>query len=312
MAHRFRNFFNQPVIDRIDRVSRPQPLLAAPAAVVPAAQKPVPDPASQIQLKLTYQQMARAGAELPPLGEVGFQAYSQNDEDGILLFLFAVIGTVNRKCVEISAGNGKECNTANLIINHGWTGLLVDGNADAVREGQEFYRTHRSTYICPPAFVCEWIKRDNVNDILARNGFTGEVDLLSIDVDGVDYWIWETIDVIDPRVVVVEYQNIIGPNLALTVPYADDFDAYKYPTTKGFPNYCGASLAAFVKLAARKGYRLAGCGRNGCNAFFIRNGLGEGQIPAVEASACFDQPLSVWGMKERFPVVKDLPWVVIE
>jgi len=63
----------------------------------------------------------------------------------------------------------------------------------------------------------------------------------SLDMDGMDYWIWEAIEVVNPRVVVVEYQDMLGPDNALTVPYRDDFNAYVYPVTQGMPNFCGAS-----------------------------------------------------------------------
>lgn len=258
-----------------------------------------------------YRSLVASGVRLPHLSEVGFQAYSQTDEDGILLFIFSLIGATNKKCVEICAGNGIECNTANLIINHGWTGLLVDGDSSLVRQGQEFYRRHKATCVYPPIFVCSWITRDNVNEVLKKNGCEGEIDLLSIDVDGVDYWLWDAIDVIDPHVVVVEYQDIIGPEKALTVPYKDDFNAYEYPTTRGWPNFCGASLPAFVKLAKKKGYRLVGCSRYEVNAFFIRMGLGEKELPEISISDCFKHPKAIWGMKERFPTVKDFPWVEV-
>jgi hypothetical protein len=245
------------------------------------------------------------------LKEIGFKVFSQTDEDGILLYIFSIIGTANKTCVEVCAGNGIECNTANLLINHGWHGLLVDGDEGAVKVGQEFYKKNPSTRIYPPVFVHSWITRDNINDVLRKNGFEGEVDLLSIDVDGVDYWIWNAIKVIKPRVVVVEYQDILGPDKSLTVPYSDDFYAYKYPVTDGMPNFCGASLLAFVKLARKNGYRLVGCNRFGYNAFFVLNPLGIKHIPEIDITECFEHPKVRWGMKERYPTVKDLPWVEV-
>ena len=270
-----------------------------------------PDAASQLQLKLLYQNMAASGSALPGLNEVGFKAFSQTDEDGILLYIFSVIGAQNRQFVEVCAGDGIECNTANLIINHGWHGLLVDGNQAQVKRGQDFYRTNPHTYTYPPKFIQAWITRDNINDIISGNGFEGKIDLLSLDMDGVDYWIWDAIKVIDPRVVVVEYQDIIGPDRSLTVPYSDNFNAYQYPTTHGTPNFCGASLSAFTKLAKARGYRLVGCNRLGYNAFFIKNPLGEKEIPEVPVGDCFKHPHVQWGMKERFPTVANLPWVEV-
>jgi hypothetical protein len=270
-----------------------------------------PDAAVQLQLKLTYRALAESGRPLPDLTQVGFKVFSQTDEDGILLYIFSILGVVNKKVVEICAGNGIECNTANLIINHGWNGLLVDGNETLVKQGIEFYKRNPHTYLYPPMFVHSWITRDNVNEVISNNGFAGEIDLLSIDMDGVDYWILEAIKVIEPRVIVVEYQDIIGPDKALTVPYKDNFDAYEHPTTLGMPDFCGASLPAFAKLVKTRGYRLVGCNRYGYNAFFIRNPLGEKEIPEIHIRECFKHSKVLWGMKERFPTVKNLPWVEV-
>jgi hypothetical protein len=269
------------------------------------------DVASQIQLAVTYRALLNSGQTLPALSDVGFKVSSQTDEDGILLYIFSIIGATSRTAVEICAGDGIECNTANLLLNHGWSGLLVDGNEMLVNRGREFYRRHPHTCVYPPTFVHAWITRDTINDLVRGHGFAGEVDLLSLDLDGVDYWIWQALDVIQPRVVVVEYQDIIGPDRALTVPYQDDFDASRYPSTLGMPNFCGASLLAFVKLARARGYRLVGCNRYGYNAFFIRNPLGEAAIPEIAVGDCFRHPKVLWGMKERFSSVRDLPWVEV-
>jgi hypothetical protein len=187
----------------------------------------------------------------------------------------------------------------------------VDGSEALVKRGLEFYAKHPQTRIYPPIFAQSWVSRDNVNDIIARNGFAGPVDLLSLDMDGVDYWILEAIRSIEPRVIVLEYQDTIGPDRALTVPYSDNFNAYNYPTTSGMPNYCGASLPAFVKLAKAKGYRLVGCNRYGYNAFFLHNSVGAKEFPEIDTAQCFRHPKVLGGMKERFPLVAHLPWVAV-
>jgi hypothetical protein len=97
----------------------------------------------------------------------------------------------------------------------------------------------------------------------------------------------------------------------LTVPYADSFNANDHPTTDGMPNFCGASLAAFTKLARRKGYRLVGCNRYGFNAFFVRADLGVKELPEIPVADCFKHPKVIWGMQHRWPTVKDLPWVEV-
>lgn len=285
--------------------------LAAPLLEAVRRLPTEPDAAAQIHLQLAYRQLVQEGRPLPPLDSIGFKVYSQADEDGILLFLFAVLGASRKFCVEICAGDGTECNTANLILNHGWHALLVDGDARLVEAGTKFYSQSRRTYPFPPRFVRSWVTRADVNDLLTRNGFEGEIDLLSLDLDGVDYWIWEAIEAIVPRVVVVEYQDILGPDRSWTVPYSDDFRAASYPKTLGLPNFAGASLAAFVKLGRRKGYRLVGVNRYGYNAFFVKDGLGESLLREVDAKECFRHPKVVWGMRERFPTVKDFPWVEV-
>jgi len=269
------------------------------------------DASTQILLRLAYRDLLRSGKELPRLSDVGFQVFSQTDEDGILLYIFSILGTHDKTCVEICAGDGIECNSANLIINHGWHGLLVDGNVKMIKKGREFYWKNHSTYVYPPLLVHAWVTRDGVNELIRKNGFEGEIDLLSLDLDGVDYWIWEAIEIVRPRVVVLEYHDIIGPDRALTVPYSDNFDAYKYPVTDGTPNFFGASLPAFVKLGTRKGYRLVGCNRLGYNAFFVRRGLGEAELPEIAIADCFKHPKVIEGMRERFPIVKDFPWVEV-
>jgi len=101
------------------------------------------DRGSQLLLGLKYRELAEKGIVLA-FGDVEFRNYSQNGEDGILWYVFSLIGTVNKTCVEICAGNGRECNTANLIINHGWTGLLFDGDLDNVETGGDFIESTRT------------------------------------------------------------------------------------------------------------------------------------------------------------------------
>jgi hypothetical protein len=292
-------------------ITRARDFLAQPALEAIRSAPQGPDAAAQIQLMLTYQRLAEEKHVLPRVSEIGFKCLSQADEDGILLFLFSIIGVARKLSVEICAGNGIECNTANLILNHGWHGLLVDGDEANVERGRRFFARSKHTYVYPPRFACAWVTRGSINEILTTNGFSGEIDLLSLDLDGVDYWIWESITAVAPRVVVVEYQDILGPDRSWTVPYADDFSARDYPMTNGMPNFAGASLPAFVKLGRRKGYRLVGVNRYGYNAFFVRNGLGDYLLREIDVRECFGHPKVRWGMQERFPTVKDLPWVEV-
>lgn len=308
MLSRVRRYVSQT----IDRVARDHVGPALEDGVARAVRRLDPSPAiAQVQLRLAYRALVDGRRPLPSLRDVGFSVNSQSDEDGILLFLFSVIGVSTRRCVEICAGDGIESNTANLILNHGWHGLLADGEEASVERGRRFFAESPFTYVYPPVFVCSWVTRSNITELLRTNGFSGEIDLLSLDLDGVEYWIWDALDGVRPRIVVVEYADILGPDRSWTVPYADDFCALKYPMTAGTPNFTGASLQAYVKLARRKGYRLVGVNRYGYNAFFVQNGLADDLIPEIDPRDCFSHPKVVWGMRERFPTVRDLPWVEV-
>lgn len=263
---------------------------------------------SQLTLMLSYQQRQALGLPGLALNDVEFRAFSQNGEDGILWYILSLIGTTNKRAVEISAGDGSECNCANLIINHGWTALLVDGDERNVAKGKEFYSGHPQTFTYPPRFVHAWVDAESVNELLASHEFNGDIDLLSLDIDGVDYWIWHALTEVRPRLVVAEVQVIWGDARSVTVPYHRDFRA-EY--VDGFGIYSGASLPAFVKLARAKGYRLIGTQRYGFNAFFLRDDVAPTIFPEVEPSACLTHPFVRWCEAKLLPLVQSKQWVEV-
>ncbi|MDB6148424.1 MAG: hypothetical protein JWO45_2088 [Spartobacteria bacterium] len=262
---------------------------------------------AQLILQQHYKSLARSsGAALPDFREVGFRQYSQFEEDGILLYLFSIIKPQNRICLEICAGDGIECNTANLILNHGWWGHLFDGSADNVRKGSAFYGCHKDSFAHPPSFTCAWITAENVNQLVSECDLRGSIDLLSLDMDGVDYWIWQALDVVYPTVVVCEVHNPIPPNLALTVPYSPEF-----AVTTPEDDFRGASLRAMVNLGRSKGYRLVGTHRFGFNAFFVKSGVADDILPEVEPEQCANDPYTKLAQKTRWTRVKDKNWVKV-
>lgn len=258
--------------------------------------------AAQKTLLQQYRLLASRGKEwLPNLKDVGFRKYSQFEEDGILLYIFSLVPPINRTCVEICAGDGHECNTSNLIINHGWWGHLFDGSEKNVRAGEAFFSKNKDTFLYRPRFTKAWVTAENVNELISSSGASGPIDLLSLDIDGMDYWVWKAISVIEPQVVVCETHNPIPPDKALTVPYDA---AFVFETE----NYRGASLAAMCKLGREKGYRLIGTNRFGFNAFFIKNGVGEAFFPEVDVASCVQDPFSQLARKERWPKAKHRNW----
>ena len=261
----------------------------------------------QRSLTFQYKNLLKDNVEmLRTFEEVGLRVFSQGDEDGILLYIFSLIGTTNKKVVEICAGDGIECNSANLIINHGWVGLLFDGSDIHVKKGKNFYSRCKDTLIYPPTFVKAWITAENINSLIQAHGFEGEIDLLSIDMDGMDYWVWKVIDCIRPRVMICEYQDIWGYEKAVTVPYSPHFNRFAI-----HPDYCGASLGAWKRLGSAKGYRLIGCNRYGYNAFFMRSDVGENIFPEILTKECFKHPKVIDGMKNRLPQVMRYQWVEV-
>jgi len=214
------------------------------------------------------------------------------------------------------------------VIHHGWQALLVDGSRKNMRQSRSFYAEHPETRISGPLSVCAWVDRDSVNELLQEYGFTGELDLLSVDIDGVDYWIWDAITVISPKVVVVEV-NLTMSASSVTVPYRPDFvaqwvpladpqgseEAIKRPAElrgrgdfySRFAVYAGASLPAFVKLARRKGYRLVGTNSIGFNAFFMRDDVGLEHFPECSAQDCINRNVAAHS-DSAVRKLKDYEW----
>ncbi len=263
---------------------------------------------SQILLSLRYRELSAETRAGLTFDDVGFDVFSATNEDGILLYVFSLIGMSSRRAVDIGAAGIRGSNVANLIVNHGFEVLLVDGDEKKLDEATAFFGRHHQCALFPPTSVATRVTRESVSSMVTGNGFEGEIDLLCLDIDGVDYWIWKALEGVDPRVVVVEYQDILGPDRSWTVPYRADFSVGDYPQNREHYNYCSASLRAFTKLGKQKGYRLAGCNRGGWNAFFIKNGVGDDLLPEVSVESCFRYSWNEYGMKTRFELVRDLEW----
>ena len=216
------------------------------------------------------------GLELPPpydLTSQRFRVSSQNEEDGVVAAIFRRLGATDHRCVEIGYGmNGG--NSGFLIRDCGWSGLLMDAKAHAIKTVRRRFAGHAAVAHKGRA-TCE-----NLNALLEQYGFTGELDLLSIDVDGVDYWLWKALTACRPRVVTIEYNWLFGAERAVTVPYDPRFDLGKAPTR----GYRGASLPALVHLGRYKGYHLVATER--VNAFFVRNDLQPAIAEVDAARAC--------------------------
>ncbi|WKN29789.1 hypothetical protein PZB74_12515 [Porifericola rhodea] len=262
----------------------------------------------QINIGLSYNLLNQNNAAPSPFNSHGFKVYSQHEEDGLIWYIFSLIGATNKQCVEVCAGNGVECNSANLIVNHGWLGLLFDGDAANVKSARQFFHNHPSTRYWPPTIKHAWITKNNINQLILDERVEGEIDLLSLDIDGIDYWLWKELTVVKPRLVVLEFNHLLGPERSVTVPYREDFKA---EFTEWGSDYAGASLNAFCKLAKKKGYRLIGTNRYATNAFFLREDIQHKWLPEVQPKDCFQHPRAIFGIEKRFPLIKDKTWIEV-
>lgn len=235
-------------------------------------------------LHLNYNSIAKELDQRTIFRTREFKAYSQNGEDGLLLYIFSKIGTTNCCFVEIGIGDGRECNTANLSINFGWHGLLIDGEEENVAKAKHYYENKPEIKASQIKVIQCFVTTENINKVLSDNGCEGEIDLLSIDINGNDYWIWKAITAIEPRAVVIEYNASLGYDRSLTVKYDPNFYRHeKHPS--GW--YHGASLTALTKLGNSKGYILVGCECSGVNAFFIRKEIAQGKLFAVSPQEAY-------------------------
>lgn len=195
-----------------------------------------------------------------------WKVFSESGEDGILQGIFSKIGTTNKFCVEFGAGDGIGCNTGLLITKLGWKGLQMD-----VRED-----------------VMHWVKREtvtaeNINELFSTYQVPKEFDLLSIDVDFNDYWIWKALAGYSPRVVVIEYNASIPAHESKASVYDPNgvWDG---------TNYFGGSLKAMDELGKQKGYTLIGCNKKGVNAFFVRNDIVTGNMVSKTLFELYQPP----------------------
>ncbi len=192
-----------------------------------------------------------------------FKVFSQWGDDGIIQYLVHHLKIEPQTFIEFGVQNYRESNTRFLLMNNNWRGLVIDGRReyiDYIMKDDVYWRYDLTA-------VCAFVDRDNINGIFVENGFEGEVGMLSIDIDGNDYWIWDAINVVEPVLVIVEYNSFFGDQYAITIPYDPKFDR----TQAHYSNlYWGASLKALCLLADKKGYEFVGSNSNGNNAYFVR------------------------------------------
>jgi hypothetical protein len=257
----------------------------------------------------------RAKNNIQSLEEVEFQVFSQRGEDGIIQYIISQIDIPHKIFIEFGVENYTESNTRFLLFNNNWSGLVMDGSEKNVR----FIRDDFIYWKYDITAYHSFITRENINSLISQYTGLRDIGLLSVDVDGNDYWIWEAINVIDPRIVVCEYNSAFGDSKKVSVPYDPSFVRSKAHYSD---LYFGASLGAFCHLADKKGYDFIGTAGAGVNAFFVRKDLSapfkkylpheDYRMSANRDSKDKNGNLSFLPHQQRLPVLRDMSLTDVE
>lgn len=217
---------------------------------------------------------------LENLDKYSFSIFSQFNEDGIIQFLISNLDIKNHSFIEIGVENYEEANTRFLLENNCWQGTIIDSSSENVSyiKKQNYY--WRYNLKVKDAFVT----KENINEIIKTDYQYQNVGLLSIDIDGNDYWIWDSINNIKPDILVIEYNSLFGPDESLSLKYDKNFIR---PQMGIFRCLYGASLQALTKLSIKKGYSLVAVNSNGNNAFFVKNELLNDKIYKRDVKQCY-------------------------
>lgn len=256
-------------------------------------------------------------APLDKLQDAEFKVFSQYGEDGILQYLIheTRIERDEEIFVEFGVQDYQESNTRFLLQGDNWRGLIIDGSReymDSVRNSDLYWRNDITA-------VDAWIDKDNINDLIGGAGFEGDIGILSVDIDGNDYWVWQNVTVVNPVIVVAEWNSVFGPRHSVSIPYDRNFDR---GTAHYSHLYWGASMRAFEQLADSKGYALVGSNRVGNNIFFVRRDR-LNRLKAVTTDEAYvvsrfrdsrdaEGKLNFLGGELRYEEIADLPVVEVD
>ena len=204
--------------------------------------------------------------KIKDLSEVEFQVYSQWGEDGIIDWLVNKSPDIPKSFLEIGTENYIESNTRFLLINKNWDGFIIEADKSSVKDikSQRIYWRHNLT------IENTFISQNNINTIIKKNNIPRKLGLLSLDIDGVDYLILKKLSVLDPSIIICEYNSLFGQKKAITVPYKNNY----IRSNEHFSNlFYGASIRAFINLLKKRNYFFIGTNSAGNNAFFVKQNI---------------------------------------
>lgn len=196
------------------------------------------------------------------LNETYFKVFSQDFEDGIIQFFLKSLNIKNVKFIEIGTQDYSESNTRYIFETMKCEGLIIDPTPDLEKKINSFLRIWKNKMIIHNGYV----DTQNIVKLLSKYSFNKNIDLFSLDIDGIDYWILKSLPQKISKILIAEYNPFFGDKYEITAPNIKKFDRFEYHHT----GFCwGASLKAIVKLMIEKGYIFVGTNRLNCNAFFI-------------------------------------------
>ena len=247
--------------------------------------------------------------------DVEFRVFSQWGEDGIIEWILQNLPIRQKTFVEFGVESFQEANTRFLVENRNWKGLVIDGSETNMRA----LRNTKLHHMFDITAAAEFITRENINQIISQYGFSGDLGILSIDIDGNDFWVFEAIDCVNPSVIICEYNPIFGDLFPVSVPYEPLFNRFNAHYSGLF---FGASIAAIKLLADRKGYEFIGTNSNGINAFFVRQDLFPSIEPLIGNRKSYpsrhrdsyneEGNLTFSGGLQRYDLIKHLPIVRVD
>lgn len=255
--------------------------------------------------------------QFPPrnICEAEFKVFSQWGEDGIIQWIISKVPSIEPIFIEFGVEDYRESNTRFLLMNNNWKGLVIDGSEENVKKikASSWYWRYDLTALC--AFVT----KENINELFRQNGFHGDIGILSVDIDGNDYWVWEAVEAVTPKVVICEYNSVFGAEKKVTIPYDENFVRSRAHHSN---LYCGASLGSLIALGQSKGYMCIGSNSAGNNAFFVHRSL-EPFFESLSSEAAYVESrfresrdingkLSFLVGVERLKAIRDMPLVDLD
>jgi hypothetical protein len=245
-----------------------------------------------------------------------FQVFSQWGEDGIIQHLTKAIEIKNRTFIEFGVEDFSESNCRFLLMKDNWSGFVIDGsskNIERLKRSYFYWKHHIDG-------ISAFITKENINALLMKSGFEEDLGILSIDLDGNDYFILEAIKCFKPRILICEFNSVFGATRKISIPYEPEF----IRTNKHYSNlYWGASLSAMTHIANQKGYSLVGTNQASNNAFYVRSDLLNSNIESLSVEQAYSPSLyresrdekgnfTYLAGEERLSAIKGLPIFNVE